>query len=218
MRAAFTLVEMLVVITIIGILAALGTGAVMNAVHRAKIAAVGLEISQLDQACKDYKARFGEYPPDFTDLGAVARHLAKAFPRYPGSYNGNWPSDLCGATGLTVAQLTPQTALAIWLGGIPDPNNGGHLSGFAADPTNPFQPPAACPSRIPPFFEFDVTRLSKTATSAITYGYWPKNAVGNMTTGAITYFRAENGNYLCRAGARRSPRPMPAAPVLYIRR
>ena len=52
MRAGFTLVEMLVVITIIGILAGLVTAGGHRALAHAKIAAIVIELSQLDAACK----------------------------------------------------------------------------------------------------------------------------------------------------------------------
>ena len=92
----FTLVEMLVVIAIIGILAGLTVPAVIGALRNAKAAAVAMEINQLDAACKAYKEKFGEYPPDFAGLdnigsardpaarsqNVILRHLAKAFPRY----------------------------------------------------------------------------------------------------------------------------------------
>ena len=53
--------------------------------------------------------------------------------------------------------------------------------------------PAQCAARIGPFFEFDPTRLNG-------YRYWPQGAAGNKTTGAITYFRAENGAYNIAGG------------------
>ena len=102
-RSGFTLVELLVVITIIGILTGLVTAAAVAARRRAKIATIVMEVKQLETACMAYKEKFGEYPPDFAgvdgslDTGgsttiqtaaqyAVLRHLARAFPRYqPGT-------------------------------------------------------------------------------------------------------------------------------------
>jgi type II secretory pathway pseudopilin PulG len=226
---------MLVVITIIGILAGLTIPAVMVVMRRAKVAGIVLDLNNLDSACKAYKEKFGEYPPDFTYVTAVAvaelytahqspaklaaqqlvlRHLAKAFPRYqpgisspPATPLTGWAgfiADLTnagvlpsGATDPQIAdQLNPQTALAFWLGGIADPTTG-VPTGFAADPTNPFQTTAQCASRIGPLFDFDPTRLKNVTTVAITrnWAYWPQGALGDKTTGAITYFRAENGTY-----------------------
>jgi prepilin-type N-terminal cleavage/methylation domain-containing protein len=102
-RAAFTLVELLVVITIIVILAGLLTGAAIVARKWAKNAAISTELKTgLEAACMEYKNKFGEFPPDFSGVTAVTtrtdimtggtityeaqnlvlRHLAAAFPRY----------------------------------------------------------------------------------------------------------------------------------------
>jgi prepilin-type N-terminal cleavage/methylation domain-containing protein len=212
----FTLVEMLVVITIIGILAGLAVPAVIVALRRVKIGAIKMELSQLEMACQAYKDKFGEYPPDFafalqnntvgvSAKNIVVRHLAKAFPRYtPGIKGGGtgWAGFLndLSAAGIDTNYLTPQTALIFWLGGMPtDPTHGNFLpSGLAADVTNPFQTAIQCPSRISPFFDFDPTRsknISSTPATACVWAYWPQGAVGNQSTGAITYFRAENGAY-----------------------
>ncbi len=200
--AGFTLVELLVVILIIGLLAGLVTPAVIKARTAAKNAAIKVEINQLEMACQAYKQKFGEYPPDFTDPNAVRRHLSKAFPRYD---NTNWQNDLHTKNpSIDVGNLTPQTALVFWLGGLPDAD--GLPSGFAANPLDPFAPPPGfpsyqagvtpCTSRIASFFEFDSTRLSKPVGGVVTYKYWPQGAAGEMAPDtAITYFRAENGNY-----------------------
>ena len=62
--AAFTLIELMVVIAIIGVLAAL----VFPALRAAKISAtrgkVNMELKQLEIAIEAYKARYGFYPPD----------------------------------------------------------------------------------------------------------------------------------------------------------
>ena len=185
----FTLVEMLVVIAIIGILAGLVTAAAIRARIVVKNAAIGVDISQLDAALKAYKAKFGEYPPDGIDPVAVQRHIAKAFPRYPGPV----PAFL--------NDLEPHNALAFWLGGMPDVN--GQLNGFSANPQNPFD---NSPSRIKPFFEFDPNRLTTTSLGTPgnpilnNYRYWPQEGVGDKTTGELMYFRAENGDYTGKAG------------------
>ena len=73
MRAAFTLVEMLVVIAIIGILAGLLIPAVVSATGHAKEAVIVSELSQLDAACKAYQEKYGEFPPDFAGLYNTTR-------------------------------------------------------------------------------------------------------------------------------------------------
>ena len=87
-RRGFTLVEMLVVITIIGILASLGTVAVFEALKAAKRARIKVEITNLNNAIESYKLKFGDYPPSFTTVcrfrlfaALLTRHLAHGFPR-----------------------------------------------------------------------------------------------------------------------------------------
>ena len=108
-RRAFTLVEMLVVIVIIGILVALTAAGLAPARRAARNGVINAEIKDLDMTIQNYKIEFGELPPTFVDInmvlerpsdplgpalqsdarGAVIRHLRKAFPRYvPGQIRG----------------------------------------------------------------------------------------------------------------------------------
>ncbi|MBL8830593.1 MAG: prepilin-type N-terminal cleavage/methylation domain-containing protein, partial [Planctomycetaceae bacterium] len=92
-RTAFTLVEVLIVIAIIGMLAGLGTAAVRMALSKARQAAVFIEIDQLSQALNAYKERTREYPPAFAETNAngeldysnkkrFIQHLLFAFPGF----------------------------------------------------------------------------------------------------------------------------------------
>ena len=113
-RNAFTLVEMLVVIVIIGILVGLTAATLGPARVAARNGAINAEIKQLDMDLQNYKNEFGELPPTFIDINiveetgddsafqgrqddarnAVIRHLRKAFPRYvPGRPRGNPPAN-----------------------------------------------------------------------------------------------------------------------------
>jgi prepilin-type N-terminal cleavage/methylation domain-containing protein len=69
-RGGFTLVELLVVITIIGILVSLLVPTLAAAVVKAREAAIALEIKQLQGAVETYRKerirRQGTYPPDFS--------------------------------------------------------------------------------------------------------------------------------------------------------
>lgn len=61
---AFTLIEMLVVLTIIAILAALVVSAIASAATKAKIATAQAELAQVESAINDYKQTLGFFPPD----------------------------------------------------------------------------------------------------------------------------------------------------------
>jgi prepilin-type N-terminal cleavage/methylation domain-containing protein len=143
-RAGFTLVELLVVITIIGVLAALITAAGAGALKRARQAKIKTEVDQMAMALQTYKDTAGSYPPnsqtDDTSLAAEAltsttplnetqvvddikRHLKQAFGR------SNEPPSLINAlAGMAVSDtnvphnlpggMTAGEAVVFWLGGF----------------------------------------------------------------------------------------------------
>ena len=80
-RSAFTLVEILVVIAIIGILAGIAIPAISNAVTKAKATAQKLEVNSLAQAVEQYYQQYGDYPPDGSDPSVLQRHMRKLFSR-----------------------------------------------------------------------------------------------------------------------------------------
>lgn len=92
-RGGFTLVELLMVILIIGILAALATVGYQRAVRTAREANITLELDSLDQAMQAYKQEKGSFPPDcgiFDPLtpgstvpreSRIVAHMRKVFPR-----------------------------------------------------------------------------------------------------------------------------------------
>jgi prepilin-type N-terminal cleavage/methylation domain-containing protein len=161
-RRAFTLVELLVVITIIGVLVGLITVAALGALERAHQTRIKLEIDQIHSAFQAYKNERGSYPPNAMQLSggnpdllttAFARHVKKAFPRSRDNVSG------------LVGNITAAEAVVLWLGG------------FSADPERPFTGPGG-----PTFifsertgtFEFDEGRLG------------PRNANGDLVPREVT--------------------------------
>ena len=167
-KRAFTLVEILVVIAIISILAALVTVAVAGAMRAGKRAAISMEMSQIAMALEHYKAEFGEYPPDFFDDAALVRHVKKRWPRFDFQTSGV-TTDAGLATQLRLAMslvyqnpnVYPQGLMNEWIGtGASSanihctttstniaalafwlggfPNQEGRFEGFSADPEAPF--------------------------------------------------------------------------------
>ena len=158
-RGGFTLVELLVVIVIIGLLAGLTTTVVVGSRHSVRAAVVSTMEAQLSIALDEYKNRYGEYPPDFSDQVAVERHLKKRWPRYEVTYaefledvdlgcrlsSGGYarnPSNLPASglakdlVGFHVWNIREHiSAILFWLGGLPDEN--GVPSGFYASPKYP---------------------------------------------------------------------------------
>lgn len=80
-RYGFTLIELLVAITIIGILVAIAVPTAFVAFRKAKMAAMKLEVTNLGIAIEEYRQKYGDYPPDGSDVSLVERHLRKVFPR-----------------------------------------------------------------------------------------------------------------------------------------
>lgn len=163
-RAAFTLVELLMVITIIGILVGLIVPAAMYAMRSVKANAIAMEVSTIANAIDQYKNKYGDYPPDGTDDKIFSRHCRKLF-------QGIAVSELTALTAGTTCKrggagvMDPPEALVFFLGG------------FSADPVHPFTGPGgplvATPAgskspyqynvdRNEPLYEFNESQLSLT--------------------------------------------------------
>jgi prepilin-type N-terminal cleavage/methylation domain-containing protein len=150
----FTLVEMLVVIAIIGVLAALITPALWRAVVRAREARILLELSQLDMAVHSYHQAKTDYPVDFSSIqrntpaaaiadlntasNAVPRHFRRAYTRH----TENLPNFFVPG-GNTLNVPDPAEALVF------------ALMGLTNDPRRPIT--GSAERNV--FFEFDERRL-----------------------------------------------------------
>ncbi|MEQ8788916.1 MAG: type II secretion system protein [Pirellulaceae bacterium] len=80
-RSAFTLVELLVVVSIVTILAALGTVAAYAAIRSARQSAITNELTQLEMALEEYNTSIGDYPPDGANRNLTQRHIASYYRR-----------------------------------------------------------------------------------------------------------------------------------------
>ena len=137
-HSAFTLVELLVVITIIGILAALLIAAASGALKTAKKARIRAEMEQFNAALEDYKNNVGSYPPNAQNdtnsvnppphldnqkiLADFKRHLKKVAPshREPDSLIRALVGQGTGSNPNLAGGMNAAEALVFWLGGFSD--------------------------------------------------------------------------------------------------
>lgn len=85
MRRGFTLMEMLVVITIIAILAALIVPQLINKADQARVAKAKSDIASLDTAIQTYRLEVGKYPSTDDGLNALVTQPSDA-PNWKGPY------------------------------------------------------------------------------------------------------------------------------------
>jgi type II secretory pathway pseudopilin PulG len=152
-------VELLVVIGIIGLLAAIITPVVMQSLTKARNAAIKAEIDMLHMAIMNYKNEYGSFPPAISTANVgdlAAKHLSRLFPRCPkdSTVNSgtNVPQQLLAAFPATASPkaLTSINAITYW------------LSGFSDDP---IQPLAGTRKKL---FDFDMARVEQ-----VTGAYFP---------------------------------------------
>ena len=135
-RSGFTLVELLVVLLIVGMLAAILTPVVMQSLAKARNAAIKAEIDMLHMAIMNYKNEYGSFPPTSLDPTAPPNHLKRLFPRAnPTTAFASLPT------------ISSNNAVAYW------------LSGFTDLPTDPLGVVAGT-KRIK-LYDFDQARLNQ---------------------------------------------------------
>jgi prepilin-type N-terminal cleavage/methylation domain-containing protein len=177
-RSGFTLVEILVVITIIGLVAAIALPAIGQALARARNAAIKTEIDMLHLAVMNYRNEYGSFPPSLTSSTSTidwgARHLTRTFPRVSlVTATSQLPrityNNVSGGT-TTLTAITPANSLSLW------------LSGYTTNPTQPIWATTVS-STLPrqKMYDFDTTRLSSgTAPASFLAGvYYPGAKAGS---------------------------------------
>jgi len=201
----FTLVELLVVITIIGVLASLAAGGAWYAWRVAAETMTKTQLSQMDMALEAYKNEFNEYPPMLNDQAAVMRHANSRWKRANLSYDA-----ILTAAGLALDKdLTTDDeklaanndrialSLTFWLGGL---YVNGAYRGFNADLENPL---VAGTQWKEPLFEF-----SERNTEELEAGK-PHLRFFALNKKPVVYFRSSaSGDY-------NNPNP-PTAPNRYL--
>jgi type II secretory pathway pseudopilin PulG len=99
---------------IIAMLALIGARVAFTVIDTAKIAKIAVEIKNLETALKDYKNKYGSYPPLLSDRDAVRKHVAR-----------RWRDNIDPLPSSTI-EAAPAESLAFWLGP------------FSSDPERPF--------------------------------------------------------------------------------
>jgi general secretion pathway protein G len=165
-RSGFSLVELLVVIVILGILAALILPAIVGARRSAQVAEVANEIRQLETAVTKFKSTFNVDPPSslyIPDLSsnqswsAVDRAKVRGlWPQFNFTNNGGAPAHYHGK------HLNGAECLVFFLGGVSPTAYSSSSTytpvGFSKNPQTPFSTSGT--NRETPPFEFPVGRFT----------------------------------------------------------
>ena len=77
-RSGFTLVELLVVITVIGLLVGMLVAAVIPVITRARETAIQFEMKQIEQSIENFRNDHGFYPPTWNAIEVVDNPVASA--------------------------------------------------------------------------------------------------------------------------------------------
>lgn len=154
-RHGFTVIEILVVMTIIAILAGLLLVGVQAALSSGKRAVVTMNLNQLENALNIYKNKYGDFPPShgFTNnnLNAIhfTQHMRKAHkmispPATIVITDLSSTAQNSGTSTLEFEDMQAPEALVFYLGGMPawgvDPQgrDAVNMKGLSRQPQNPF--------------------------------------------------------------------------------
>ncbi|NDC63695.1 MAG: prepilin-type N-terminal cleavage/methylation domain-containing protein [Planctomycetia bacterium] len=210
-RSAFTLVEILVVISIIGLVAAVTLPAIGQAIGRARNAAIKTEIDMLHQAMMAYRNEYGSFPPasvsSFTGSDLASRHLQRIFPRI-GSSAGTQAAGLSyqnSTSSTKVVAINPDTALTQWLFGYSDNVTAPVLSGTGSVTlVSGSVVVVGTPYPRKRLFDFDMTRVTSSTTTTPCQFYAP-NKTGSpyvyipsanyLSSGTVPLFTIVSGTY-----------------------
>jgi len=172
-QRAFTLVEMIVVMAIIGVLAAILIPTIRAAMVRAKVSAIAADLSNLDAALNQFKEKYQIYPPGWSNLDLtvpanmnyLVRSIQKMWPRITRNELALF-AEIVNHRGSHVPaselqfEMDAAEALVFWLGGFSeDPNRpftgfGGPFSGGERNQDNAY-------------FPWDSERLTETGQSVM---------------------------------------------------
>jgi hypothetical protein len=139
---------------------------------RAKVSAIAVDMANLDAALNQFKEKYGNYPPDFSNANVLRRHVQKAWPRITVNELRKFLAIAYhrgGGISGSQWEIDPAEALVFWLGGFSeDPQRpftgfGGPFSGDERNQDNAY-------------FPFDASRLSESRTRLLyTVGYTDVN-------------------------------------------
>lgn len=154
----FTLIELMIVLVIIGILAALILPAVMRGTDTARIFEVNNEQNKLKASITQFKTVFGVNPPSSVTIHETAsawsgaprdrRIIKQIWQQFDFTLNRDFNGDSDTTDTIT---LDGAECLVFFLGGMVDGTSGA-LRGFSKNPRDPFVIDNG--SRDGPFFEF----------------------------------------------------------------
>ena len=138
----FTLLELLITISIIGILMALILPAISGARRNVQESAVAAEITQLDQAIASFKSRFGVEPPSSLLIPASSAGWTAEDRQRVLRVWDQFDFATCGGLGYagTAIHLNGAECLVFFLGGVnsPGPSGVASLIGFSKNPRTPW--------------------------------------------------------------------------------